>query len=185
MSWFLLLMTAFPDIQKRAQAEIDTVVGRDRVPNFNDYEYLPFVRAVMKEILRWRPVDPLGLPHRSTEDDWYEGHYIPAGSVLIPNVWQLNRDPDVYGPEADQFIPARHLDASGKMGASPIHTKDEGHVSYGFGRRICIGRHVANNSLFINASIMLWAMNIEHAKDENGNIVQVDIENCVEDGIVV
>ncbi|KAF8547888.1 hypothetical protein OG21DRAFT_1501333 [Imleria badia] len=65
-------MVIYPETQKRAQAELDVVVGRHRIPTFADYENLLYIRAMVKEALRWRPVDPVGLPHRSIEDDWYE-----------------------------------------------------------------------------------------------------------------
>jgi Cytochrome P450 len=66
-------MIAHPDKQARAQAELDAVVGRNRMPTFADYPHLHYIRAMVKEILRWAPVAPLGLSHQSIEDDWYEG----------------------------------------------------------------------------------------------------------------
>ena len=74
MSWWMLAMLAYPETQKRAQAELDSVVGRDRVPTFSDFEHLPYIRAMVKETLRWRPIDPVGLPHRVIQDDWYKGN---------------------------------------------------------------------------------------------------------------
>jgi len=113
MAWFTLAILAYPETQARAQAELDAVVGRTRLPTFADYTHLPYIRAMVKEALRWRPVDPVGLPHRSIEDDWYEGMFIPKGTVCIANVWHLNRDPEIYGEDAAHFNPARHLDANG------------------------------------------------------------------------
>ena len=63
MAWWLLAMLAYPDTQARAQAELDAVVGRARLPTFADYHSLPYIRAMVKEVLRWRPVGPLGIPH--------------------------------------------------------------------------------------------------------------------------
>ncbi|CAA7268211.1 unnamed protein product [Cyclocybe aegerita] len=185
LAWWMLAMVAYPETQKRAQKEIERVVGRDRLPSFNDIENMPYVRAMAKEALRWRPVDPVGLPHRSVEDDWYEGHFIPKHSIVIANVWHLNRDPEIYGPDAHHFNPARHLDANGQLGNAPPDTKEESHVTYGFGRRICVGRHVANNSLFIDIAIMLWAMNIERGTDKYGMPTPLDVDGCIEDGLVV
>ncbi|KAK7449178.1 hypothetical protein VKT23_013327 [Stygiomarasmius scandens] len=185
MSWYMLAMLAYPEVQKRAQAELDAVIGRSRVPTFTDFEHLPYIRALVKEVLRWRPVDPVGLPHRTTEDDWYEGRFIPKGSVLVPNVWCMNRDPEVYGPDAHHFNPARHLDKNGKLAPATPNTKDESHVSYGFGRRICVGRNVGNNSLFINIAIMLWTLKLERPTGPDGKVVPLDIDGCVEDGLVV
>lgn len=80
-------MRLYPNVMKRAQAEIDDVVGRDRLPTFADRENLPYIRAIVKEVLRWRPVGPLGLPRRTSQDDVYEGYFIPKGSLVIANAW--------------------------------------------------------------------------------------------------
>lgn len=178
-------MTAFRDVQRRAQTELDTVVGRSRPPTFDDFDHLPFIRAILKEVLRWRPVDPVGLAHSTTEDDWYGGFFIPSGTIIIPNVWQMNRDPNVYGNDAAKFDPSRHLDEQGNLKATSVYAKDEGHVSYGFGRRICVGRHVANNSLFINMAMVLWAMDISEGTGGNIDALPLGVDACVEDGIVV
>ena len=178
-------MVTYPDVQKRAQEELDSVVGRTRIPTFSDLPHLPYIRAMVKEALRWRPVDPLGLPHLSAEDDWYNGMFIPKGSMMIANVWNLNRDPDVYGADAAHFNPARFLGASGEVKSCAPETKEEGHVTYGFGRRVCVGKHVANNSLFIDFAVMLWACTFEPGKDEKGNAIPIDVDGCIEDGLVV
>lgn len=70
-----------PDVQKKAQQEIDRVVGRNRLPTYNDWEFLPYTEAIMREVLRWRPVLPLGVPHRVTVDDIYKGYFIPKGGL--------------------------------------------------------------------------------------------------------
>lgn len=87
LSVFILAMRLYPNVMKRAQAEIDDVVGRDRLPTFADRENLPYIRAIVKEVLRWRPVGPLGLPRRTSQDDVYEGYFIPKGSLVIANAW--------------------------------------------------------------------------------------------------
>jgi cytochrome P450 len=185
MAWWMLAMLAYPETQARAQAELDAVVGRARLPTFADYPLLPYTRAMVKEALRWKPTTPLGGPHRLTEDDWYEGMFIPKGTICIPNVWHMNRDPEIYGENAAHFDPARHLDASGDIAPGPPDTKDEGHVSYGFGRRQCPGRHAANNSLFIEIAVMLWAMKIERKRDASGQPLPLDVDGFVDHGIVV
>ena len=70
----MLAMVAYPETQRHAQAELDSVVGRDRVPTFSDFQHLPYIRSMVKEALRWRPIDPVGLPHRVIQDDWYKGN---------------------------------------------------------------------------------------------------------------
>jgi cytochrome P450 len=120
------------------------------------------------------------------QDIWYEGYFIPKGSLLIPNVWAINRDPGTFGPDAHLFNPARHLDvATGKIKAAPADTKEESHVTFGFGRRICVGRHIANDMLLIQLTLMLWAMNIEGERGPNGAYVAIDVDGCIDDGLVV
>jgi cytochrome P450 len=180
LAWWMLAMVTYPETQKRAQAELDAVVGRARVPTFADFQHLPYIRAMVKEALRWRPLDPIGIPHLSTEDDWYEGMFIPKGTMVMANVWHLNRDPELYGEDAAHFNPARFLDAP-----FPPETREEGHVTYGFGRRVCVGKHVANNSLFIDIAMTLWACNIEPGKDTGGNVIPIDVDGCVDEGVAV
>lgn len=76
-----------PDVQLNAQEELDKVVGRSRLPDFSDLEELPYLEAVYKEVLRWFPIVPLGVPHRSTSDDEYRGMRIPKGTMILPNAW--------------------------------------------------------------------------------------------------
>ncbi|EMD35207.1 hypothetical protein CERSUDRAFT_107188, partial [Gelatoporia subvermispora B] len=185
LSWIMLAIVCHPEVQRKAQEELDRVVGKERMPTFEDYENLPYVRAIVRETLRWRPVDPVGLVHCSTEDDHYEGYYIPKGTHCIANVWAMNHDPDVYGDDAELFNPDRHLDEKGQLGHAPEETKGEGHVSYGFGRRLCIGRNIANNSLFIDIACILWAMSIEPIKDTNGQHVMPDTVGYIFEGLVV
>ncbi|KAI0026891.1 cytochrome P450, partial [Vararia minispora EC-137] len=78
---------------------------------------------------------PYGIPHVSEEDDWYEGMFIPKGTMCFVNMVACNTDTEIYGADAAHFNPARYLDEKGQLKPSPPDTKDEGHVSYGFGRR--------------------------------------------------
>lgn len=91
MEWFFLFMVAFPEVQKKAQAELDEVVGREQMPTFEHYERLPYVRALIDETMRIKPVAPLGVPHRLTQDDVYEGYHIPKGAICIANIWQVQK----------------------------------------------------------------------------------------------
>ena len=77
-------MAMSPIVQKKAQAELQAVVGSDRLPLFEDYVNLPYVQAVYLECLRWFPVTPLSVPRRLTVDDYYNGYFIPKGTLIIP-----------------------------------------------------------------------------------------------------
>jgi cytochrome P450 len=80
-------MALFPDVQRKAREEIERVVGQNRLPNIADRINLPYINAVVKEVLRWHPVAPMGLPHMSTVDDNYDNYFIPKGSIILPNIW--------------------------------------------------------------------------------------------------
>lgn len=84
-------MALYPDVQKRAQAELDAVVGPGRLPDHSDTDALVYINAVIKETLRWHVVLPLGVPHRTLEDDEVNGYFIPAGTTIIANVWYALR----------------------------------------------------------------------------------------------
>lgn len=84
--WFLVAMSLFPEAQRTAQTELDTVLGENRLPNASDILTLPYIRAIVMEVMRWAPITPLGASHRLLvgKDDEYEGYSIPGGSTIIP-----------------------------------------------------------------------------------------------------
>ncbi|KIY64170.1 cytochrome P450 [Cylindrobasidium torrendii FP15055 ss-10] len=185
MNWFVLAMLAFPEHQRRAQEELDRVVGRTRLPAFSDIDQLPYIHALIRETMRWRPVDPLGMVHVTVADDWYEGMYIPKGTIYVPNVWKFNHDEATYGPDADDFNPARWIGKDGEFLPGPELAKEDGHFGYGYGRRVCVGKYVAQQALFINIATLLWAVTIDRVKDDNGQPKPVDIDGCINEGLVV
>jgi len=91
-AWWMLAMLAYPETLARAQAELDVVVGRALLPTFAGYPLLPYTRAMVKDVLRWKPPPPLGWMHQSTDDDWCEGIFIPKGTICIANMWHMNRN---------------------------------------------------------------------------------------------
>lgn len=82
-------MALYPDVLKNAHAELDTVVGPSRLPDFDDKTSLTYVNAIIREASRWLPVLPLGVPHCTTEDDEFHGYFIPEGTILMPNIWYV------------------------------------------------------------------------------------------------
>lgn len=167
-SAFLALVT-HPSVRCTAQRELDAVVGTERMPNFADKTWLPYMNAFCKEVLRWRPVAVLGgTPHASTEEDEYQGFHIPAGTTILGNSWSINLN-DEYYPQPNTFDPVRFL-APGDLIAlgidkqlylsKMVHPSKSGHSSFGWGRRICPGADLASNSLFIALARLLWAYDI-------------------------
>ncbi|KAF8552190.1 cytochrome P450 [Imleria badia] len=152
---FILAMVLYPDVQARVQAEIDSVVGEglQRLPHWEDRASLPYVEAVVKETLRWHPVVPLGIPHATVDDDIYEGYHIPKGATVLVNAWAMSQDPIKF-PEPEKFKPERFL-----QGQSA--SVDELSFAFGFGRRVCVGRHVADASLWISIVSLLAVFRFE------------------------
>ncbi|KAG1785432.1 cytochrome P450 [Suillus plorans] len=147
----LMAAACFPDEQAKVQAELDAVVGRDRVPTFADEQSLPRLHAFISEALRWRPLVPSGLPHRTTND--VKNYCIPAGTTVIGHHWSISRDPDIF-PEPHAFRPERWTNDQGCL------RDDLKFFVFGFGRRVCPGQHVANRSVFINSLLVLWAFRL-------------------------
>ncbi|ORY18569.1 cytochrome P450 [Clohesyomyces aquaticus] len=166
---FFLAMTVFPDAQKRAQDELDRVIGNSRLPVSADRAQLPYIEAIMKETHRWHPVLPMGVPHSSIAEDTCRGYRIPKGAMLLPNTWYFTHNPELY-PDPMVFRPERHLDYPGHP-AEP----DPRQYIFGFGRRICPGRYVADNALFLKISQSLAVFKIEKFV-ENGKVVEPEVK---------
>ncbi|KAL6811405.1 putative O-methylsterigmatocystin oxidoreductase [Trichoderma sp. SZMC 28015] len=150
---FTLAMILNPDVMKKAQKEIDE--NAKGLPSFEDKDNLPYVDALIKETLRWRPVSAGGIPHAVTQDDVYMGFHIPKGATVIGNHWSIHLDKDVY-KDPHNFTPDRWIEDP----TLPL-------APFGFGRRVCTGQHIARNSLFINIARILWAFDINYAYEEN------------------
>ncbi|RMD40868.1 hypothetical protein DV735_g4277, partial [Chaetothyriales sp. CBS 134920] len=162
----ILALMLFPAVQKTAQEEIDAVVGTDRLPDFGDREKLPYLNAVVKETLRWFPLVPLSTTHLNDVDMECGGYLIPKGTYLVPAVHWFLRDPQTY-INPDAFDPERFL--------APRNEADPATVAFGYGRRVCPGRHLADDSLFINISRLLAAFDITKALDCYGNEIEPEI----------
>ncbi|KAL6700185.1 cytochrome P450 [Trichoderma pleuroticola] len=137
MQSFIKVLAMNPEAQKKAQEELDRVVGHSRLPTWEDSPNLPYIRALIKELHRFAPLFYVGLPHASTEEITYKGLTIPK-TILMPNAWALSRDPERY-QDPDLFEPERFLgddlDAFSSAKQSDFHKRD--HINYGWGRRLC------------------------------------------------
>ncbi|KAI0824638.1 cytochrome P450 [Trametes gibbosa] len=167
---FYLAMTLFPDVQKKAQAEIEAVIGTERLPTAEDRENLPYCQALFLEVLRWNNVAPLAIPHRSVEDDFHAGYFIPKGSIIIANCWRMLHHPETYA-DPTAFNPERFLAAPGKEAEI-----DPRGVVFGFGRRICPGLQLADASVYLAIVMSLAVFKIEKALDSNGEPIEPSTE---------
>ncbi|KAJ3859487.1 cytochrome P450 1 [Lentinula novae-zelandiae] len=152
---------------RKGQEEIDVVIGKDRLPTFEDRLSLPYLEAIYREVMRLHPPIPSGVIHTSIEDDYYRGYHIPKGCAVVPNVWAMNRDKEVYS-EPDRFLPERHLNIPG----GPF-TNINDISAFGFGRRVCAGRYMADNTVWLSVASVLATLTLGKAKDKNGNEINI------------
>ncbi|CAM1509767.1 Fc.00g001020.m01.CDS01 [Cosmosporella sp. VM-42] len=104
----ILALAKYPQFQKKAQAEIDSVCGTERAPVFSDFANLPYINCLVKEGMRWRPTAGTGLSHMVTQDDAYEGKFILKNSMIFVPIWALHHDESKF-PDHDEFNPDRYL----------------------------------------------------------------------------
>ncbi|KAN0070575.1 cytochrome P450 [Elaphomyces granulatus] len=150
LEFSIMASVLHPESAGKAREELDSVVGPNRLPSFDDISNLLYVNAFIKEVLRWRPIAPIGVPHAPMEDDDYRGYHIPKGAFIVENQWAINLDDKCF-QDPDEFRPERWL----QHPDLPLCT-------FGFGRRSCPGKEIARNSLFIAVARILWAYNISH-----------------------
>ncbi|TCD67111.1 hypothetical protein EIP91_000574 [Steccherinum ochraceum] len=164
-----LAMVLYPDIQKKAQDEIDRVIGSSRLPDYSDMDSLPYIEAVVRELLRWNPVIPLGVPHRLMEDDVYNGYFIPRGSIVVPNQWAMLHN-EVDYPNPGKFDPDRFL----KDGKINPDVRDPSTIAFGFGRRICPGRFMAKESMWLTVAFVFATFDVSMTKGKDGKYIVPD-----------
>ncbi|KAF8151942.1 cytochrome P450 [Mycena galopus ATCC 62051] len=161
---FILMMIRHPEIQRRAQADIDRVVGLHRLPQMSDMDSLPYISHIIKETLRINPVAPL-IPHSTDEDDVYNGYQIPKGTWIMANAWAINYDHTTY-KDPETFNPSRFETTDKHVGE-----RDPGGHIFGFGRRLCPGYHLSQASLFLYTSHLLSVFDMAPVPDQDGNCV--------------
>ncbi|KAG9013627.1 hypothetical protein FRB94_001732 [Tulasnella sp. JGI-2019a] len=170
---FVLAMLLYPDVQAKARAEIDCVVGEDRLPTFASKDAMPYLNAVLLETLRWQPAKPIGIPHAAAKDDVYNSLIIPSGTMIIVNAWGILHD-EHHFTDPLTFNPERFLNSNQQRKADHDggevrgHTKsiiDPWDVAFGYGRRMCPGISVARSGLWITMATILASFEIRPKKD--------------------
>jgi len=160
---FILCAVLFPEAYNKAQEEIDRVVGAARLPDPSDRAALPYLDCFLQEVYRWHCPVPLGVPHALSEDDEYRGWYIPKGCMVIPNLWLMTVDEEVY-PKPGAFRPERFLGLS----EEEAERLDPRNIIFGHGRRICPGRRFADVSVWLAVANIVAAFDIRKARDADG-----------------
>lgn len=173
----LKYLAAYPEAQQKAHEEISRVIGDGRSPTFDDESDLPYIRSIVKEILRLRPVTNLGSPHYTTEDTPYGDYVIPKNTIVA--ICQYAAHYDSRYPNPEVFRPERFLNHTLKAGAYASHPDpyERDHFSFGAGRRICPGMHLAENSIFVVLAKVLWAFEIRPPMGADGKEEAVDVSD--------
>ncbi|TFK74818.1 cytochrome P450 [Pluteus cervinus] len=185
------ILTAFyclasrPGVVKKGRAEIHDVLGTGRLPSTSDRPHLPFLEAIYREVMRFYPVAPLGVPRAALEDDIVGGYLIPKGAMVLANIWAMTHDPDVY-EHPDEFRPERFLNPDGTLNG------DDRVLAFGFGRRhhvrtlgaprICVGRHVASSAVWLTIAALIAVFDFHPVRDENGT--EIPIKTEYSDGMI-
>lgn len=168
----ILAMRAFPETLAAAQEEIDRVVGPGRSPSFEDDANLPYLRAFVKEVFRWRSVAIIGgQPHAPVQDDYYNGYLIPKSTWVQGNVWAIHHNEREF-PDPDRFNPNRFIKDSPDARPFP---GERGYMTFGWGRRVCSGQALAEQGTWLTIGRLIWGFNITPALDAKGKPIPVDI----------
>jgi hypothetical protein len=124
--------------------------------------------------ISWFPAAPAGFPHVSTEDDEYKGIAIKRNTMVLPNLWAMQHNERQF-PEPLRFNPDRYM----RTGSSTEHDSlVDGHYSFGFGRRVCPGRYLAGNSVWVAITRIMWGFDISPELDAQGKPIQVGPWDC-------
>ncbi|KAF2021108.1 cytochrome P450 2D18 [Aaosphaeria arxii CBS 175.79] len=176
----ILYLATSPWVQEKARVELDSVCGVERMPLWEDFDRIPYINCIIKEGLRVNPVIMTGIPHRAARDDWYEGMLIPKDSAVLISPYAMNYsivdDPEVYNPDRYLNHPRLAMDYAG----SPDYEKRD-HYTYGGGRRICAGIHLAERTQWRMTARILWAFKIEPAIDPvTGKPIELDTSDYIQ-----
>ncbi|KAH7953792.1 hypothetical protein HPB49_012362 [Dermacentor silvarum] len=170
--WNLYIAASDPDGQQACvQREIDSIVGRQRPPEWQDRLHMPYTMASILETLRWRTSSPLSLHRVAGRDTVIGGYHVPAGTLVVPNMWSLNNDPAIWR-NPSQFDPTRFLNADG----TEVDEKPLAFMPFSVGRRACPGETLALMEVFLYVTTVLQKFRV---LPEEGKIISLDIERAL------
>ncbi|KAF8643363.1 hypothetical protein AX16_009091 [Volvariella volvacea WC 439] len=167
----MLALMISPHVQKKAHEQLDAVLRGQRLPTLADRPFLPYIDAILLESMRWGPVAPLAVPHRLTQDDHYEGYFFKANTTFIANSWGILHDEDMF-PDPMTFNPDRFLDAEGKIRTDILDPRD---IGFGYGRRVCPGRFLGENSVWIALATLLSVFQLKKALGADGKPIEPEL----------
>ncbi|KAK4436762.1 Xanthotoxin 5-hydroxylase CYP82C4 [Sesamum alatum] len=174
------VLTDHRQVMQRAQAEIDTKVGKQRWVQESDLNSLLYLQATMKETLRLYPPLPLSLPHEAAQECRVAGYPIPRGTQLFVNLWKLHRDPGFW-PEPERFLPERFLmTGHAHARAMDVTGQQFEFVPFGCGRRSCPGITFAMELTSFTLARLVQGFDFGALVEVNGDSVAVERQNPLE-----
>ncbi|KAG8504781.1 Cytochrome P450 1B1 [Galemys pyrenaicus] len=165
LQWLLILFIRYPEVQARVQAELDQVVGRQRLPCLDDQPSLPYIMAFLYEAMRFSSFVPFTIPHATTASASVLGYHIPKDTVIFINQWSVNHDP-VKWPNPEDFNPARFLDKDGFINKDLASSV----MIFSVGKRRCIGEELSKMQLFLFISILAHQCNFRANPEETSKM---------------
>ncbi|XP_041814106.1 cytochrome P450 2K1-like [Chelmon rostratus] len=141
LRWALLLMAKYPKIQDQVQEELSRVIGSRQV-RLEDRKNMSFIDAVIHETQRLASIVPMALPHKTSKDITFQGHFIKKGTAVYPLLTSVLYDESEW-EKPHSFYPAHFLDKDGKF------VKRDAFMPFSAGRRVCLGESLARMELFI------------------------------------
>ncbi|KAJ8763270.1 hypothetical protein K2173_026171 [Erythroxylum novogranatense] len=162
MEWAMSLLLNNPEALQKAYAEIDSVVGQNRLLDETDLPKLNYLQNIITETLRLFPPVPLLLPHQSSADCTVGGFFVPQGTILLVNTWSMNRDPKQW-PEPEKFSPERFEGGEGERYKL---------LPFGAGRRACPGSGLAKRVVGLTLGALIQCYEWERVSQEKINMVE-------------
>ena len=165
LKWAIRFLAMHPDVQKRAQEEIDLVLGgADRPVEMSDRKLLPYIQALIQDLIRLSDIHPIGVMHSPSTDLKFDDYVIPKGTFVFPNFHHVHRDPK-YWDKPNELYPEHFLDVNGQF-----IPKREGFIAFGVGKRKCPGQDVAQMELFCFLSNLLKNFTFKLTPEDSGKV---------------
>ncbi|TVY37467.1 Cytochrome P450 monooxygenase [Lachnellula occidentalis] len=159
MLTMILALAKNPWVQEKAKKELDEVCGGDRMPEWADFNRLPYINSIVKEGMRWRPAVATGIPRRTASDDWYEGMFIPKGSTVFLPIWAVHHMETEGYDSPFTFNPDRYIN----------HHK----LANDYAGSV----HLAERNQWRIVAKLIWAFEIKEPVDSNGKTISLDADD--------